>query len=116
MKSYTQMVNTTELAMATGVKGIVFGFFGLLTVGTFKLLSKLMPLTAKLFKNHIISEINKEPLKSIRHLESKLEKYKQEKHKIQNDRISLEEVILSGDEELLEEVKRIIKKKRNEEK
>lgn len=110
------MVNTTELAMATGIKGIVFGFFGLLTVGTFKLLSKLMPLTAKLFKNHIISEINKEPLKSIKHLENKLEKYKQEKHNIENDRIGLEDAILSEDEELIEEVRKLIKKKRNEKK
>jgi hypothetical protein len=110
------MVNTTELAMATGVKGMVFGFFGLLTVGTFKLLSKLMPLTAKLFKNHIISEINKEPLESIRHLEGKLEKYKKQKHKIENDKTYLEEAILSGDEELLEEVRELLKKKGNEKK
>lgn len=98
---YPDMTNLNSL------QAFIFWFFAIIGVGIYKFLAKIMPVTANLFLEFLLSKIEDRIAsrieKKIKELENKVDVYKAEKNALSKENTKLRGAIYSDDQETLNE-------------
>jgi len=87
------------------IRELIFAGFLFVGIGIMRFLGFIMPKTYNIFFEHFKKSFTKDLEDKIEILSHNLEKYRQEKHIIENENKLFKQAILSKDEETLDNIK-----------
>lgn len=114
MRNYNNLyhfetMDYSHISDLNSFQAFIFWFFGAIGVAIYKFLSYIMPKTAAILKDYYINEFTKDIKNDLEELNKRLENYKTKKHSTEGELATIKRVILDNDEEMLKELRELIK-------